>query len=255
MEAEKHITERDMPGVKPLVLSGRTIVIIVVVAIVLWSVSIFLWKQVEFDKSMLIGLNELRTNQVVMNLAQLVSKYGMPLIVLVYLLYLLFAFRNEALRDTYRIYLLVFLMFGLAGIGGDILKEILNRPRPFIEYAGEISALSDAATPALPSGHATKSVALALPFLLLITAKDSWHKGVKIILAALAVAVCCSRVLLGAHYVSDVVAGVGTALICFPLVTVVNNRILGSMTIKRFNFAIKVWAVILFGLMIYLILF
>jgi membrane-associated phospholipid phosphatase len=255
MEAKKHITERDMPGVKPLVLSGRTIVIIVVVAIVLWSVSIFLWKQVEFDKSMLIGLNELRTNQVVMNLAQLVSKYGMPLIVLVYLLYLLFAFRNEALRDTYRIYLLVFLMFGLAGIGGDILKEILNRPRPFIEYAGEISALSDAATPALPSGHATKSVALALPFLLLLTTKDNWHKAVKFLMAVIVFAVCCSRVLLGAHYVSDVLAGIGTALVCFPLVAVINNRILSSWTVERLNSAAKIWAVILFGLMIYLILF
>lgn len=255
MEAIKRVGERALPGMKPLELSRRNMVIITVIAIALWSVSIFLWKQVELDKWMLISLNELRTNQFAMSVAQVASKYGMPMIVLVYLLYLLFTFRNEALRDTYRIYLLVFLMFGLAGIGGDILKEILNRPRPFVEYAGEINALSDAVTPALPSGHATKSMALALPFLLMISAKDTWHKGVKILLATLAIAVCCSRVLLGAHYVSDVVAGVGTALICLPLVTVVNNRILSSMTVERYNFAIKVWAVILFGLMIYLIVF
>ena len=171
---------------------------------------------------------------------------------LYYLLYLLFAFKYEKLRDAYRIYLLVFLMFGFAGIGGDILKEIFNRPRPFVEYAGEINALSNAATPAFPSGHATKSMALALPFLLLITAKDNWNRGVKILLAIIVFGVCYSRVLLGAHYVSDVLAGVGMALICFPLVTLLNNQILRKMTKERLNIAIKVWAVILLLLMIYL---
>jgi undecaprenyl-diphosphatase len=253
MEGSKRVTERDIPGVKPLALSRQTIVIIVVIAIVLWSIAFFLWRQVEIDKWLLISQNGLRTNELVVSVAQVATKYGMSIIVLVYLLYLLFAFKYEKLRDAYRIYLLVFLMFGFAGIGGDILKEIFNRPRPFVEYAGEINALSNAATPAFPSGHATKSMALALPFLLLITAKDNWHKGVKILLAIIVFGVCYSRVLLGAHYVSDVLAGVGMALICFPLVTLLNNRILSNMTKERLNFAIKVWAVILLGLMIYLV--
>jgi membrane-associated phospholipid phosphatase len=253
MDGLQSLNVKAKPGVKPLALSRQAIVIIAVLAIALWSIAIFLWRQVEFDKWLLISLNELRTNELVVSIAQMVSRYGMPAIVLVYLLYLLFAFKFDTLRDAYRIYLLVFLMFGLAGIGGDILKEIFNRPRPFIEYAGEINALSDAATPALPSGHATKSVALALPFLILISAKDSWHKGLKILLAVIAFGVCCSRVLLGAHYLSDVLAGVGMALICFPLVTILNNRILSFMTQERLNTAIKVWAVILLGLMIYLV--
>jgi len=87
----------------------------------------------------------------------------------------------------------------------------------------------------------------------LITAKDNWHKGVKILMAMMVFATCYSRVLLGAHYVSDVLAGVGMAWICFPLVTLLNNRILSNMTEARLHFAIKVWAVILLGLMIYLV--
>jgi len=252
MEGSKSISERDIPGVKPLALSRQTISTIVVIAIVLWSSAFVLWRQVELDKWLLISHNELRTNELVVSVAQVASKYGMSLIVLVYLLYLLFAFKYEKLRDAYPIFLMVFLMFGLAGIGGDILKEVFDRPRPFVEYAGEINALSNAATPAFPSGHATKSVALALPFLILIAVKDNWHKGVKILLAIIAFGVCYSRVLLGAHYVSDVLAGVGMALICFPLVTLLNNKILSMMSQKRLKFAIKVWAVILLGLMIYL---
>ena len=226
--------------------------IIVVTAIVLWSIAFLLWGQVELDKWFLISQNGLRTNELVVSVAQAASKYGMSIIVLVYLLYLLFAFQYEKLRDAYRIYLLVCLMFGVAGVGGDILKEILNRPRPFVEYAGEINTLSNAATPAFPSGHATKSMALALPFLLLITAKDNWHKGVKILLALIAFAVCYSRVLLGAHYVSDVLAGVGMALICFPLATFITTKILGKLTNERLNFIVIIWAAILLGLMIYL---
>jgi len=223
-----------------------------VISLVLWSSAFFLWRQGELDKWLLISHNGLRTNELVVGVAQVASRYGMQFIVLVYLLYLLFAFKYEKLRDAYRIYLLVFLLFGLAGIGGDIVKEIFDRPRPFVEYAGEINALSNAETPAFPSGHATKSVALALPFLLFIAAKDNWHKGVKILLAMVVLGVCYSRVLLGAHYVSDVLAGVGMALICLPLVTLLNNKILSMMPRERLDSVIKVWAVILLGLMIYL---
>jgi membrane-associated phospholipid phosphatase len=252
MQELKSTSERDMPGVQPLALSRQTISTIVVIAIVLWSSAFFLWRQAELDKWLLISHNGLRTNELVVSVAQVATKYGMSIILLVYLVYLLLAFRYEKLRDAYRIYLLVFLMFGFAGIGGDILKELVDRPRPFVEYAGEINALSHAKTPAFPSGHATKSVALALPFLLLIAAKDYWHKGVKILLAIVAFGVCYARVLLGAHYVSDVLAGVGMALICFPLVTLLSNKILSRMTKKRRELPIKVWGVILVVLMIYL---
>ena len=245
--------ERDIRSVKLLVLSRRTIVIIVVTAIVLWSIAFFLWGQVKLDKWLLLSQNRMRTNELLVSVAQVATRYGMALIVLVYLLYLLFAFKYEKLRDAYRIYLIVLLMFGFAVIGGDILKEVFNRPRPFVEYAGQINALSNAKTPAFPSGHATKSVALALPFLLLITAKDNWHRGVKILLAIIAFGVCYSRVLLGAHYVSDVLAGVGMALICFPVVTLLSNKILSKMTEERLNFAVKVWAMVLLGLMIFLL--
>ncbi|MGD8454999.1 MAG: phosphatase PAP2 family protein [Anaerolineales bacterium] len=253
MEGSRGNSERETPEVKPLILSRQTVLTIVAIAIVLWSSAFFLWMQVELDKGLLISHNGLRTNELVVGAAKVASKYGMAIIVLVYLIYLLFAFKYEKLRDVYRIYLMVFFMFGVAGIGGDILKEVFNRPRPFDEYAGEITAFSDGETPAFPSGHATKSVALALPFLLLVASKDNWHKGLKILIAILALAVCYSRVVLGAHYVSDVLAGIGMALICFPLVALLNNKMLSRMTQERLNFAIKIWGVILLALMIFLI--
>ena len=254
MEGSKSTLGRDLPGVKPLALSRQTILIMVAMAILLWGCALFLWRQAELDKWLLISHNGIRANGFLVGAAQLATEYGMALIALVYLIYLLLAFKREKLRDAYRIYLLVFFALGLAGIAGDILKEIIDRPRPFVEYAGEINALSRAETPALPSGHATKSVALALPFLLLIPARDLWHQQVKILLAIIALCVCYSRVLLGAHYVSDVLAGVGMALFCFPLATLLSNKILSKMTRERLNFAVKVWALILLGLIICLVM-
>jgi len=98
--------ERDIPGVRPVALGRQIIVIILVIAIVLWSIAFFLWRQVELDKWLLITQNGLRTNELVVSVAQVATKYGMSIIVLVYLLYLLFAFKFEKLRDAYRIYLL-----------------------------------------------------------------------------------------------------------------------------------------------------
>jgi undecaprenyl-diphosphatase len=253
MEGSKRAADQSTVAVIPLALSRQGAVLVLVIAAMFWGVAFLLWGQVGLDKWLLVSQEGLRANELVVALAQLTSKYGMSMIVLVYLLYLLVAFKYEGLNDAYPVYLLVLLMFGIAGIGGDVLKEILNRPRPFVEYAGQITAFSDASTPAFPSGHATKSMALALPFLLLIAAKDNWHKWAKVLIAIIVLGVCYSRVLLGAHYVSDVLAGVGMALTCLPLATVLSNMALRRMTRERLNTAIKVWAVALVGLMVYLL--
>ncbi len=236
-------------GVKPLTLSRRTAWGAVAAGILLWAVAIFLWMQAGVDKWVLASHACLRTNGLAASIGHLATRYGMSVIVLVYLVYLLFAFKLPGLRDAYRIYIVVILMFGLAGPAGDILKEIVKRPRPFVEYAGEISGLRNSDSPSFPSGHATKSVALALPFLLFVAAKNRWHKAVKVLLVILALGVCYSRVMLGAHYLSDVAAGVGMALICVPLVTLLANKLLGRMKSSILPRAVLVWAVLLAGLM------
>jgi undecaprenyl-diphosphatase len=246
------VGERDVSGVKPLALSGRAAWGLVAAGIALWIAAIFVWTQVGVDKWVLISHTNLRMNELVDGAGHLATRYGMSMIVLVYLVYLLFAFKSVGLRDAFRIYLLVILMFGIAGVAGDVLKEIVDRPRPFVEYAGESYALSPSGSPSFPSGHATKSVALALPFLLFITARDGWHKAVKVLLVILALAVCYSRVLLGAHYVSDVLAGIGMALVCVPLATLLTNKLLRRMNNRILSRAVIVWAALLAGLMVFM---
>jgi membrane-associated phospholipid phosphatase len=252
MVKPKHTWETNGSGVKPLALSRRTMSGLVGAAILLWITAIFLWMQAGLDEWVLISHTALRTNELIANIGHLATRYGLSTIVLVYLVYLLFAFKFAKLRDAYRIYILVILLFGIAGPAGDILKEIVNRPRPFVKYGLETYALHISKSPSFPSGHATKCVALALPFLLFITAKDGWHKSAKALLVILVFGICCSRVMLGAHYLSDVLAGIGMALICVPLVTLLTNKMLGRMNNRILDRAVIVWALLLAGLMVFM---
>jgi undecaprenyl-diphosphatase len=133
----------------------------------------------------------------------------------------------------------------LSGIVGDLLKEVFARPRPLTTYGSEILALSQSATPAIPSGHATKSVALVLPFILLVSCSKHLHKEMKIVIGLIAAGVCLSRIVLGAHYLSDVLAGVGMALIGLPLSMMFAHMPLRKMKQEQLPKLSYVWGFLL----------
>jgi membrane-associated phospholipid phosphatase len=253
MEPTMEIQEQDSTGGKPFTMTKKTLISILVIAILLWIGAVVLWMQVELDKWLLLSHNGLRTNDLVVWVAKGVSGYGMPLIVLVYLFFMVFTFKKEELHDSYRVFLPVIFLFGVAAVGGSLLKEIFDRPRPFIEYADALISFSTANTPAFPSGHAAKSAALALPFLILVAARDAWYTVVKVLLGFIALAVGYSRVVLGAHYVSDVLAGIGLSLFCLPFVNMLTNKILAKMNESKLETATKIWALVLVGLLVFLV--
>jgi len=125
------------------------------------------------------------------------------------------------------------------------LKGVFARPRPLTTYGSEILVWSQSATPSIPSGHATKSIALVLPFLLLVSHSKNLHKGIKIVIGLIAGGVCFSRIVLGAHYVSDVLAGIGMALIGLPLSMMFANMLLRKMKQERLPMLSYVWGFLL----------
>jgi membrane-associated phospholipid phosphatase len=114
-----------------------------------------------------------------------------------------------------------------------------------VAYAGELLVLSQATTPALPSGHATKSLALALPLLFLVSAPSLFQRAVKVLVLILALGVGFSRVVLGAHYVSDVLAGMGTALAGLPLALFFANLLLKRISLEKLPRLQTVWGLLL----------
>ena len=116
-----------------------------------------------------------------------------------------------------------------AVLGGIVISNVLkhgfDRPRPDLEHAAQVFS------PSFPSGHATLS---AVTFLtlggLLTRAKLDWRVKVYFLAVAifLTILVGISRVYLGVHYPSDVLAGwcVGTAwaLLCWAATSYLQAR-------------------------------
>ena len=223
------------------------------VFLITWCLSFFLWFQVELDKTVLFALNNSNFGDGFVKSNQILTRYGMSMILLIYTSYLILALRLTDLKNGRPIFLFIIFSFAVAGISGDLLKELIDRTRPIHEYTGQLRFLTGSETPSFPSGHATKSVALVLPFLFFAAYKRRFHLIVKWVLVLLSLWVCFSRIVLGAHYLSDVLAGIGWVFISLPFSVLIGNRMLKKMTRERFEVAAKIWILVYIGLMIIII--
>ena len=230
----------------PLPDTKKTWIACFVMGAVFWILALILWAQGGIDEAVLFYYDPMR---IAMDPIVVVSKWfssnGMATITIIFVIYLLVSKKVKSLDAPVTVYLYTICSYGLSGIAGDLLKEVLARPRPAATYGSEILALSQAATPAIPSGHATKSIALVLPFILLVSHTKNLHKGIKIVIGLIAVGVCFRRIVLGAHYVSDVLAGIGMALIGLPLSMMFANMVLRKMKQEQLPKLSYVWGLAL----------
>jgi undecaprenyl-diphosphatase len=230
----------------PLPDANRIWVFCVALGAVFWTIGLILWAQVEIDKAVLFYYNPMRiAKDPIVVQAKWLSSNGMAAITIIFVLYLLVSKRIKSLNAPLTVYLYTICSYGLSGFAGDLLKFILARPRPIATYGSEILAWSQSVTPAIPSGHATKSIALVLPFLFLVPHSTSLHKGIKIVIGLIAGGVCFSRIVLGAHFLSDVLAGIGTALIGLPLSMLFASMILRKMKQEKLEVLSLVWGFLL----------
>ncbi len=227
----------------------------VLVFLILWGVSFFLWFQSGLDRFILFSLNNSHFGDGTIFFFYFFSRYGMAVIVFVYLCYLVLSVKIKSLQNGQQIFLLVLISFALAGTAGEALKEVFDRARPVVKYAENIVCLSNPESASFPSGHASKSMGLALPFLFFGGYKGRGHTFVKVVLIFSASMVCVARIFLGAHYPSDILAGIGLVFLCLPVSVVLTNRITKAMTYKKFDFTAGTWIPVYTGLFILLIIF
>jgi membrane-associated phospholipid phosphatase len=230
----------------PMPESKRIWIACVIIGAALWVIALIFWAQVGIDQTILFHYNPMRVSMApIVVISKWFSSYGMAAITTLFVIYLIVSKKIKYLDAPLTVYLYTISSFALSGIAGDLLKEVLARPRPIATYGSEIIAISQAVTPAIPSGHATKSIALVLPFILLVSSSKAIHKGMKITLGLIALGVCFSRIVLGAHYLSDVLAGVGTALVGLPLSMIFANMILRRRKQEELARLSYVWGLIL----------
>jgi membrane-associated phospholipid phosphatase len=102
----------------------------------------------------------------------------------------------------------------------NIMKYTINRDRPFVTYP-DITKKSDAGSPSFPSGHTSSAFATATS---LTISYPEWY----IIIPSYgwAATVGYSRMHLGVHYPSDVLAGAAIGAGCAWLTSYVNKRLM-----------------------------
>lgn len=220
-----------------------------VVGAALWALAFVLWMQGGADEWALFLFDPARVSRTpVVRLSQWLSGYGMAAITGLCVVYYLVQARRPSWDAPKTLYLYVIFSFAVSGMVGDLLKLVFARPRPAWVFGDQILALTDATTHAIPSGHATKAVALALPVLFLVASRPMGQGVWKGIVALLAMGVAASRIVLGAHYLSDVLAGVGMAFIGLPVGMFLAHLILRKITVARLPSAARIWVAILAAL-------
>ena len=225
----------------------------VIFFVITWSLALCLWYFKGLDKTILFALNNENFNSTIGVASQIISRYGMAFIAGINLLLLLYTFVDEDMKKLRPVLLLTIISYAFASISGDLLKLVFNRPRPIVTYSGELKFLSNASSPSFPSGHATKSVSLAVPlcFNNVLNNRVTWAS--KIAATLTAILVCLSRIVLGAHYLSDVLAGAGWSVLCLPVSVFLANRLLSRMPPERYEFASRMWVIVYIMLMFFLV--
>ena len=108
----------------------------------------------------------------------------------------------------------------IASFATNVLKAGLDRPRP---PAG--IALHDFFASSFPSGHATTAAALwgAIAFVLVRSGRCSVRWGL-VLWGSFVLVVSASRLVLGAHWLTDVIAGTAVGVACVAVSVLVTDR-------------------------------
>ena len=110
----------------------------------------------------------------------------------------------------------------------ELLKRVFNRTRPADEYPGEVFPASASVGKSLPSGHTAQAFAVATTLTL------QYRKWYVVIPAyTWAAAVGYSRMYLGKHYPSDVLAGAALGAGCSWLGHVISNKLFRQKKIPK----------------------
>ena len=189
----------------------------------------------KYEIELLKMLQEMRT-PLLNKFFSLMTMFGEELIVVVILAVIYYVFNKNYARKLF--YVIIVSM----GING-LIKNIVMMPRPFV--FGEINCIKpETATGySFPSGHTQNVSTWSTMFI-----KKSKRVFTKILLVLLMLIVGYSRLYLGAHYPSDVVAGIAFGVIISLALSKIYNRVENKQ--KLFLFTVIAFA--LFAVIFYI---
>ena len=193
--------------------------ILILCAAILWACALMTYFTSGFDYSLVASFNSLRANYVFADFWYYYTKYMLYVVGLPLLIIYIASFKIDKLKP-YRLVLLLTIMISAIGnpIVDPILKNLFARPRPMVAHL-DLNSLYYVNGFSFPSGHAFQAFAGTLPLIICFLTNDTTFKRnwIKIILALIlliyAITLAFSRVIVGVHYLSDVLFGIGFAII------------------------------------------
>ncbi len=134
---------------------------------------------------------------------------------------IIFSFILIAKRKTRRIGAILLLTIAISAVVATYVKSIVNRERPQYEFKRNILGFNytperdviSRFTSSFPSGHATRSAAFALIVSYLVRNRNIAGVPAGMLMWAFPASVAFSRIYVGAHYPTDVMAGVVLGII------------------------------------------
>lgn len=164
------------------------------------------------DGGVLLAIQEMRT-EVLSWLAVVYTRLGNVGMIWIFLSLLMLS--RKATRNAGWMALLAMAMGLLCT--NVVLKHLVGRPRPWLTVAGLVPLIYETDPNSFPSGHTCAAFAAGV-----IWAKELPHTWMRVLAVVLAVLMGLSRLYVGVHYPSDVLAGamIGTtcALLTWRLV-------------------------------------
>ncbi|MCQ2578090.1 MAG: phosphatase PAP2 family protein [Treponema sp.] len=127
-------------------------------------------------------------------------------------------------KKTRKAAFLALISFGLSALLCDgCLKLIVNRVRPFDAIPELMALVERPRGTSFPSGHTTTAFGFGLAFFL--NTKKRWTGWV---ILSLSIIMAFSRLYVGVHYPSDVLAGIIIGSLVSIIVTFVGNKIISG---------------------------
>ncbi len=109
-----------------------------------------------------------------------------------------------------------------------VLKQVISRPRPEVTMSNLLPLLSAPDAHSFPSGHTCAAFAVSVAICLCVK-----NKLARIGITVFAVLTGISRIYVGAHYLSDVIAGAVVGSLCAYAVYYVQKRIVSRKKINN----------------------
>ncbi len=196
----------------------RNKLIFILFTAILWMLAIVAYLIPNFNHWFLVNFNVLRTNYFFANLCYYFTTYTLSFIATPISLLYLASFKLDKLKP-YRIVLMLSVMTLAIGIPiVDLIKYYAAVPRPWILYP-DINSIYYPGGHSFPSGHAFQAFAGTLPLIIcFLTNDETFKRNLKktvlaIILLVFAIALSFSRLIAGVHFPTDVLFGIGLAVI------------------------------------------